>query len=392
MVSALQNIKIVDLTQHLAGPFCTMLLADMGAEVFKVEPPWGDASRSSPQYPAIEGQNAYFMFVNRNKKSIVLDLKSEGGVEVLKRLVEASDVVVENFRPGVMDRLGIGYEELRKVNPGIVFASISGFGQDSPYVRRPSFDIIAQAMSGWMWLNSREMRGLNSEAPLEPSCLAGSPGDTVPGIFCALSILAALHHRDSTGRGQRIDIAQTDSLMTLSGLGMIRTLYSDDNADERARQPAVRIHGVYEAKDGYIAIRVIGERSINAVAEATGIGEGDVNPSSELLKSWFKERTRSEISDILSEKVPCSPVLTDEELIEDENVKAREMIVERRHPLGFPYRTIATGIKFSETPTTMDVPPPQLGADTVDVLSDLGYDDEEIGRLIGEGAASAVTT
>ena len=222
MDSALQGIKIVDLTQHLAGPFCTMLLADMGAEVVKVEPPWGDASRSSPQYPSIEGQNAYFMFVNRNKRSIVLDLKSEKGVEVLKRLVASSDVVVENFRPGVMDRLGIGYDALRKVNPEIVYASISGFGQDSPYVKRPSFDIIAQAMSGWMWLNSRESRGMNSGAPLEPSCLAGSPGDTIPGIFCALSVLAALHHKEKTGKGQRIDVAQTDSLMTLSGLALTR--------------------------------------------------------------------------------------------------------------------------------------------------------------------------
>ncbi|MDH5201356.1 MAG: CoA transferase, partial [Candidatus Bathyarchaeota archaeon] len=124
MGSALQSIRVVDLTQHLAGPFCTMLLADMGAEVFKVEPPWGDASRASAQYPMIKGQNSYFMFVNRNKKSIALDLKSEKGVEVLKGLVEISDVVVENFRPGVMDRLGIGYEALREVNPGIIYASI----------------------------------------------------------------------------------------------------------------------------------------------------------------------------------------------------------------------------------------------------------------------------
>ena len=158
MSSALQGVKIIDLTQHLAGPFCTMLLADMGAEVIKVEPPWGDASRTSPQYPSIDGQNAYFMFVNRNKRSVVLDLKSQEGVGVLMKLVQGSDVVIENFRPGVMDRLGIGYENLKEVNPGIVYASISGFGQDSPYVKRPSFDIIAQAMSGWMWLNSRESR------------------------------------------------------------------------------------------------------------------------------------------------------------------------------------------------------------------------------------------
>jgi len=383
----LENIRIVDLTQHLAGPFCTMLLADMGAEVFKVEPPWGDASRTSPQFPMIEGQSAYFMFVNRNKRSIVLDLKSEKGVDVLKELVKISDVVVENFRPGVMDRLGIGYEVLRGVNPGIVYASISGFGQDGPYVRRPSFDIIAQAMSGWMWLNSRETRGLNSQASFEPSCLAGSPGDTIPGVFCALSILAALMHRSATGQGQRIDVAQTDSLMTISGLGLIRCIYSNETADKWARRPATHIHGVYEAKDGYVAVRAIGEEAINTLAETIGVEADEISPSSEILRRWFRERERGEITDLLAEKVPCAPVLTDDELVNDPNVRARGMIVERPRPSGFVYRTIATGIKFYETPTSVDLLPPELGGDTIEVLRLLGYDEEEIDQLVREGAA-----
>ncbi|TRO50882.1 CoA transferase, partial [Candidatus Bathyarchaeota archaeon] len=310
MPQALTGLKIIDLTQHLAGPFCTMLLADMGVTVYKIEPCWGDASRTSPQYPSVNEHNSYYMHVNRNKKSIVLDLKAEKGVEVFKRLVRASDVVVENFRPGVMDRLGLGYENLIAENPGIIYASISGFGQTGPYVSRPSFDIIAQAMSGWMWMNSREKRGMNSEASFNLSCLAGSPGDTVPGIFCALSILAALRYRDVSGVGQRIDIAQTDALLTLSGLGLVRTLYSDSDADTRARSDAARIHGVYEASDGYIVIRVVGDKAVEAVAETLNIEPADVTPDSEHIKHWFKERTRSQISEVLSDKVPCAPVLT----------------------------------------------------------------------------------
>ncbi len=240
-----------------------------------------------------------------------------------------------------------------------------------------------------MWLNSRESRGLDSRASFTPSCLAGSPGDTIPGVFCALSILAALLHRKNTGQGQRIDVAQTDALMTISALGLIRYLYSDGTADERAHRPPARIHGVYEAKDGYVAVRVIGERAINAVAEAIGIEADEITPLSETFVNWFKERERGEISDFLADKVPCAPVLTDEELVDDPNVRERGMILEREHPLGFTYRTIATGVKFSETPVSIDLLPPELGGDTVEVLRQIGYGDEEIEQLIVEGVARA---
>jgi len=382
LADALKNVKIVDLTQHLAGPFCTMLLADMGAEVIKVEPPWGDASRSSPQYPEVKGQNAYFMFVNRNKRSVALDLKSEGGINVLKRIVESSDVVVENFRPGVMDKLGIGYDALKQVNSRIIYASISGFGQTGPYARRPSFDIVAQAMSGWMWLNSREPRSLNSGPSLVPSCLAGSPGDTVPGMFCALSILAALIHRNSSGLGQRIDVAQTDSLMTLEGLALTRYLFTGKTVDQGER---TGVHGIYEAKDGYVVVRAVGENDLQVLAENTGIKIDDLKPSSEDLKEWFRNRAKTDIVEMLGEKIPCALVLTEEELVNDPNVATRGMIMEQPHPLGFTYRAVATGIKFSETPVTLNLLPPELGMNTLDVVRSLGYSEKEIEDMIEDG-------
>lgn len=374
----------MDLTQHLAGPFCTMLLADMGADVIKVEPPWGDASRNSPQYPVINEWSSYFLFHNRNKKSIVLNLKTEKGVEILKEIAKTSDIVVENFRPGVMQRLGISYDDLRAVHPEIIYASISGFGQTGPYSNRPSYDIIAQALSGWMWLNSRERRGLNSQPSRVLSCLAGSPGDTISGTFCALAILAALYHREITGEGQRIDVAQTDSLMTIAGLAFTSYLSAGITSEERADQPNPGIHGVYKAKDGYVAIRAIPERDKNLLADVTGIDQENLIPTSRQLGEWTKERTRKEISEALSEKIPCSSVLTDEEVVKDPNVVARKMIIEDTHPDGFLYRTVATGIKFSQTPVSLTKYPPKLGEHTEEMLKQLGYKDDEIETLIDE--------
>jgi crotonobetainyl-CoA:carnitine CoA-transferase CaiB-like acyl-CoA transferase len=358
----------------------------MGAEVIKIEPPWGDSSRMSPQYPEIKGLNSYFLFVNRNKKSIGLNLKSEKGVEILKKLIQTSDVLVENFRPGVMDRLGVGYDELNKINPKIIYASISGFGQDSLYAKRPSFDIIAQAMSGWMWLNSREPRSLNSMPSFIQSCLAASPGDTIPGTFCALSILAALIHRNTTGEGQRIDIAQTDSLITILGLALTRYLFTGITGDEKAHQERTIIHGVYEAKDGFMVLRAIGERDLNALADVVGVNANDLNPSSTTLIKWFRERTRAEISELLGDKIPCAPVLDEKELVQDPNVKGREMIVELDHPWGFTYRAVATGIKFSKTPVSVRTLPAELGRDTIQVLRGLGYDDKKISELSEENS------
>ena len=389
MSKALSNLRVLDLSQHLAGPFCTMLLADMGADIIKVEPPWGDESRVSAGYAKVEGQSTYFMFPNRNKKSIALDLKKVEGVEALKRLARVSDVVVENFRPGVMDRLGIGYDELSRENPGIVYASISGFGQTGPYASRPSYDIVSQAASGWMWLNSREPRGLGSKASLIPSCLAGSPGDSIPGTFLALGILAALNHRNVTGRGQRIDVAQTDALMTAAGLAFTQCLLAGITAEDRAQRPSSSIHGVYEANDGFIVVRASAEKDLKILAGVVGVESSELLGSPTKLIDWFKNRTRDEISLLLSDKIPCSSVRKDDEVINDPIVKGRGTIVEKFHPLGFTYRSVATGIEFSDTPVSVDMPPPLLGQHTREILKLIGYSDDEVAQLIDGKVAFA---
>jgi CoA:oxalate CoA-transferase len=387
LAKALSNLRVLDLSQHLAGPFCTMLLADMGAEVIKVEPPWGDESRVGTGYVKLEGQSSYFMFPNRNKKSISLDLKKEKGVEALKRLTRISDVVVENFRPGVMDRLGIGYDALSKENPSIIYASISGFGQTGPYAFRPSYDIVSQAASGWMWLNSREPRGPGSKASLIPSCLAGSPGDSIPGTFLALGILAALNHRNVTGKGQRIDVAQTDSLMTVAGLAFTQCLLAGITAEERAQRQSSSIHGVYKVKDGFIVVRATAEKDLKILADIVGVQPDELKQSPTKLTDWFKLRTRDEVSQLLSEKIPCSPVRTDDEVIRDPNVTERGVIIEKPHPLGFTYRSIATGIQFSETPVSLETIPPLLGQHTTEILKLIGYREDEIELLLNEKVA-----
>jgi CoA:oxalate CoA-transferase len=243
-----------------------------------------------------------------------------------------------------------------------------------------------------MWLNSRESRGLNSKSSFTPSCLAGSPGDSIPGTFLALGILAAINHRNSTGRGQRIDVAQTDALMTAAGLAFTQCLLAGITAEYRAHRPSSSIHGVYEAKDGFIAIRASAEKDLKILATVVGVDPSELSGSSTKLLDWFKHRTRDEISQILSDKIPCSAVRTDDEVTSDPYVKARGTIVEKSHPLGFTYRTVATGIEFSETPVSVDTLPPLLGQHTREILNLIGYSDEEVSKLIDEKVAFAEET
>ncbi len=384
MSDILTGIRVIDLTWNLAGPFCTALLADMGAEVIKIEPPWGDMGRMGGPSSSvtIKRQSPYFMWLNRNKKGVVLNLKNEKAVKILKDLVKVSDVVVENMRPGTMDKLEIGYKNLKKVNPGIIYAALSGYGQYGPYINRPSYDIIGQAMSGWMYL-----QGLINESKI-PSRITGAIGDIIPGLYTTTAILGALHYREKTGKGQMIDVSQMDSLIA-SHNSFTSYLMTGITSDKLKKSDGKRdVHGIYEAKDGYVVIRALGRgvwKDLDKLAQIVDCEPEELRPPSTLLNEWVKCKTRNEVVTLLSGTLPCAPVLTEAEVVNDPNTIARNTISGIEHKLGFIFKTTPAPIKFSETPIKLRTAAPLLGQHTKEVLSDiLEYNKEEISNLIEE--------
>jgi crotonobetainyl-CoA:carnitine CoA-transferase CaiB-like acyl-CoA transferase len=372
-MKALEGIRVLDLTHAHAGPICTMFLAALGAEVIKIEPPWGEMTRMFP--PLVKGVSPYFAFVNRCKRGVTLNLKHPRGVELFKRLVKISDIVVENFRPGTMECLGIGWETLRELNPRIILASISGFGQTGPLSRRRSFDLIAQAASGYMWL-------MKDSLPLEgtPQPAPEAIADTIPGLSLLIGILAALIHREKTGRGQRIDVAQMDSMIAVS------QSFSFWSLARTTMTRALQIEGIYDsfkAKDGYVAIAVPLGRIADRFMEATGIEE----IADEEVARWVSKRTVEEVVNTLGETgIPVAPINDLDAVMKDEQARAREMFIKVIHPqLG---ETMMPGfhIKLSETPGDVSEPAPLLGQHNEEVYCRLlGLTKEELKELRREG-------
>lgn len=379
-MKALEDLRVLDLTHAHEGPMCTMFLADMGAEVIKIEPTWGERTRFFP--PLIKGTTSpYFLYLNRNKKGLTLNLKSEKGVKIFKDLVSIVDVVVENFSPGTMDRLGLGYETLKKINPKIIFASLSGFGQYGPYSKRLSFDPIAIAASGYMEL-MREKVDPSGPPVGPPEAIA----DTIPALFCAIGILSALRYRERTGQGQRIDIAQMDCMVGVSPSYIFHTLAGTTfEGSFRKFRKTLQLSGLYKAKDGYIMITVPGEM-LERLAKAIGV-ETEKIESQEYVKEWVRGKNVSEVVDLLVRaRVPVSSVNSLEDVINDPNIRAREMIVEVSHPVIGKVKMPGFPIKFSETPVKIKDPAPMLGQHNDEILSTLlDYSKEEISKLKEEG-------
>ena len=391
----LKGLRVVDLTRVLAGPFCTMLLADMGAEVIKIEEPGkGDDSRGYP--PFLRGTSAYFANLNRNKQSIILDLKKDEAKDILRLLLCKADVLLENFKPGTMEKLGFGYEIVKEINPGIVYASISGFGQYGPYRDRPGYDIIGQAMGGLMSV---------SGWPDSPPTRTGTAmADIVAGLNAAIGILAALKGKERTGVGERIDVALVDSMV--SAMETIIQIYLvEGRVPQRAgnRYEFIAPYNSFAAKDGWVVIGVGGEEVWKRFCKVIGREELVNDPDfltnkdrvlnvarlESIVTEWTGSRQVVDIVSLLmGASVPCAPILNVDQICEDPHIaKAREMIVEMDHPLEGRMNVVSCPIKFTNMKPSIRTTAPLHGEHTEKVLSEiLGLSKEAYEQLKNAGA------
>jgi crotonobetainyl-CoA:carnitine CoA-transferase CaiB-like acyl-CoA transferase len=378
----------------LAGPFCTALLAEMGADVIKIEAPGrGGRGDDARQFlPFKNGESGLFMLVNKAKKSVTLDLKSPRGVEILHRLVGDADVLVANFRPGADARLGADYETLSKINSSLVQASISGFGQQGPLSPRPAYDIIAQAMSGLM--------SVTGEPDGPPTRVGESIGDLCAGLNACWSILAALRHRDRTGKGQHLDIAMTDSLISMMVTPLSLQLFAGANPSRTGnRHPISTPFDSYPCRDGYAVIAVASDALFARLADAMRQPELTADPrfASDaertkhepelrvLITAWAGARTVAEAVGVLDEAgVPASPILSVAEALASEHVAERGLVTTADHPVAGTIPLVRQPVRFSLCPPGPVAPPPTLGQHTDEVLGAF-LDADEIAELRRDG-------
>jgi crotonobetainyl-CoA:carnitine CoA-transferase CaiB-like acyl-CoA transferase len=397
-LAPLSGITVLDLTRLLPGGFCTQLLADFGADVIKVEDTGaGDYIRQAPPYYGDDSLNeqgtrsALYLSLNRSKRSIRLDLKSDAGRAAFMKLAETADVVVEGFRPGVTERLGVDYESVRKVNPGIVYCAITGYGQDGPSRDRAGHDLNYLASTGLL-----AMTGADGGPPVQPAAQIGDIGGGA--MTAAFGIVTALIEKQRTGTGQMVDISMTDG--ALSWLVMVAGRYFNDghvpHRGELELAGALVCYLPYEAADGWVACGALEPKFWRAFCEGTGHPElVEVQFQKPGGEGWqkvaavFRERTRAEWKAFNDEHDCCiEPILELDEALESDLVRERGMVLEFEQPGAGTVRQLANPVKLSETPALEPRPAPGIGADTVEVLSAAGLGEEEIEALFDSGAAA----
>jgi crotonobetainyl-CoA:carnitine CoA-transferase CaiB-like acyl-CoA transferase len=390
----LADVRVLDLTRALAGPYSTMLLADLGADVVKVESPEGDLTRAASPLPPGAPYGGYFQSVNRNKRSIVLDLKEPSGRDTLLRLVAHAHALVENFRTGVMDRLGLSYETLREINRALVYASVRGFGDPrggaSPYADWPAFDVTAQAWGGFM--------GITGTADGTPQQAGPGVGDIFPGTLLALGVVTAIRHAERTGEGQYVDVAMYDGVLAMcERIVPVHSYTGEVPRPQGNAHPQFCPFGIFTASDGYVSIAAPTNNHWRALCEIIGRDELGIDDRYKnvvvrlehrdeviaLLTDWTSSRTRAEIVDALGGRVPVGPVNTVADIVADPHIAAREMLAEVEQPgMDRPVVVPNNPIKLTRTPSGVRHRAPLLGEHTDEVLSRvLGLGEAAIGRL-----------
>jgi crotonobetainyl-CoA:carnitine CoA-transferase CaiB-like acyl-CoA transferase len=391
----LQGVRVVDLTRILSGPFCTLLLADMGAEVIKVEPPGGDPLRA--QGVIVEGLSWYFAAFNRNKRSVVLNLRSAHGREALRRLLATADVVVDNFRPGVMAGMGFDWPSLSTLRPGIIHTSVTGFGERGPYAGRPAFDFITQAMSGFMSCNGTLETGpLRTGAPIS---------DLLAGLYAALGTVAALYRRGQTGAGEQVSVAMLDSMLSIGAFLNANFLATGQPPVPTGNDhPLVAPYGLFTAQDGEIAIAPSNDGVYVKLLQVLGLTVLQEHPDFRTNDLRVQHRTaiNAHIAECIAQApkaywidtlnaagVPCGVVMNLAEVFADPQVVSQEMVLTIAQAGHGTVKTTGFPIKFTEAPCTIRYPVPELSAHTDYVLRELGYSETDITTLRAEGDHSA---
>ena len=392
MVSAgpLTGVRVIDLTQAMAGPMATMTLGDLGAEVIKVEPPAGDQTRSwAPPY--INGMSSYFLSANRNKKSISIDLKKPDGVAILKSLILSSDILIENFRPGTMDRLGLSYETVSAVNRRIIYCSLSGYGQTGPAREWPGYDLTVLAYSGLLSLNAEEGR---------PPIKFGVPiADITAGLFASIAILSALYSRSSTGEGQYIDMSMLDanfSILTHQAMSYLATGKNPKHLG--SAHASISPYQVFPTSDGFIAMAVGTEKLWGIFCGVVGRDDLRDDPrfrtnvervknrdvlASEITRTFSNFTTAELFTKLLDAGIPATPINTVEDAIRSDQIRDRRMVIEVDAPYG-KTPLLAPPFRMSKTPGSVRLHPPMLGENTLEILTKAGFTKDQIQKFTDE--------